>query len=188
MKRLFIGIPIAGDNAQLVVSEWHDYFSFNSNRLAWTKPSNWHITLVFLGSYPESDIDQLNLIINEAFNDSKAYQTQLNGVGVFPDKRKPNVLWLGLQNIHPLEDSYEKLVHLLQKNNFIFDQKPLRPHLTVARIKVLSNRISFNELLDQYKDFNFGQTEIDRVVLYESISTTDGVVYIPLYEKVIDKN
>jgi len=186
MKRLFIGVPVICKNAEAIVNDWHAICLQNNNSLVWTKSSNWHITLVFLGAYPEEVILQLIPIINEVFDNFKAYYAQLNGVGVFPDKRKPNVLWIGLLCNQTLYQAYVKLIELLQKNNFLFDPKPLKPHLTVARIKYLANRPNINELLDQYKDFNFGPVYIDRITLFESLSTADGVKYVPLYEKMMD--
>ena len=184
MKRLFIGLPITCENAVKIVNNWQT--NTGLNRLVWTKPSNWHITLVFLGTYAESAIPQINLIIEEAFKDFKAYTSYLRGVGIFPDHRKPNVVWIGLNTKQILNYGYDNLIGLLKQNNFIFDQKPFKPHLTVARIKYLPDHDFLNELLVKYKDFNFGQVVIDRIILYESVSTVNGVMYIPLYVKKVE--
>lgn len=183
MKRLFIGVPIYSQTAMQVANAWQVDGLLNLNRLAWTKPSNWHITLVFLGSCPEAVVSQLIPLLEEAFRLTPAYSALLSGVGVFPDKRRPNVWWLGLENIEPLLPGYNHLVSLLRKNDFVFDSKPLKPHLTVARIKHLANRDYFESVLEKYRRYDFGMTDINRITLFESVSTPQGVRYDALYEK-----
>lgn len=183
MKRLFIGIPMANENTRARVQAWQLDPGLNLNRLAWTKPQNWHITLVFLGALPEQAVPLLSGIIDEAFDNCPSYTTNLTGLGVFPENRKPNFLWLGLDNIQPLLAGYQKLTTLLIKNNFTFDPKPFKAHLTIARIKSLNNPGDFHLLLQTHHDALFGPVSIPQVTLFESISSPDGVNYIPLYEK-----
>ncbi|HEY3371306.1 MAG TPA: 2'-5' RNA ligase family protein, partial [Prolixibacteraceae bacterium] len=72
---------------------------------------------------------------------------------------------------------------LLLKNGFLFDPKPLKPHLTLARIKSLTDRSPLDRLLNDYQLFNFGTVDVNRVTLFESHSSSSGVIYEPLYEK-----
>lgn len=183
MKRLFIGVPIYSQTAVQVTEIWQADQSLNLNRLVWTKPSNWHMTLVFLGACPEAVVSQLISIMDEAFKLVPAYTSLLTGVGVFPEKGRPNVWWLGLDNIQPLLPGYIQLVSLLRRNDFVFDSKPLKPHLTVARIKYLANRDYLESMLEEYRPYNFGMININRVNLFESVSTPQGVRYDALYEK-----
>ena len=150
------------------------------NVLNWTIPGNWHITLFFLGSTEVSAISLLQQLIEESFRDVKAYQTELMGVGVFPNTHNPKVLWLGLEDIQPIISAYSQLGESLQQNGFSFDQKPLKPHLTIARVKKTNHPSAFQSLLDKYQKTVFDRIEIKSVALFESISTSDGPVYRPL--------
>lgn len=183
MKRLFIGIPMECENARLQVQHWQTDPGLNLNRMVWTKIRNWHITLVFLGAMPESAVALLSQIIDSAFANCPAYSTTLTGIGVFPEKRKPNVLWLGLDNIQPLLPGYQKLTSLLLQNNIVFDSKPLKAHLTIARIKSLENPEALQSLLQNNHNTPFGEVPINRITLYESISSPSGVMYEPLHGK-----
>lgn len=181
MKRLFIGIPIRSE----VVDRWTKRLqrdeSLNDQVIKWTNPLNWHITLIFLGNSPESSILQLQNLIENSFADVSSFKTNLTGVGVFPEANRPKVLWIGVANLHDLIPAQVGLVNSLKQNGFIFDNKPLKPHLTLARIKNSAGRLSLDSLIDQYQNFDFGSVIIDRVILYESISTSDGPVYKPLF-------
>lgn len=183
MKRLFIGIPIESPKSVQQVELWKKDNYLNRNVLNWTVPGNWHITLFFLGNTEESAVPVLKKIIEESFRDVQAYQTELSGVGVFPNTHNPKVFWLGLENLQPILSAYSQLAELLQQNGFSFDQKPLKPHLTLARVKRADHPSAFQSLLDKYQETVFDRIDVNKMALFESISTPDGPVYKPLYEK-----
>lgn len=187
MKRLFIGIPMDCENARVRMQSWQSDPRLNLNRMVWTKVQNWHITLVFLGTMPESAVVTLSQIIDKAFDNCPAYITFLSGLGVFPKKRQPNVLWLGLDNIQPLLPGYQRLTSLLLENNIVFDSKPLIAHLTLARIKSFENPEALYTLIQNNQNTPLGEVPINQINLYESISSPKGVMYQPLYEKMLKK-
>jgi len=186
-KRLFIGIPIESGKAILLTEPWRNNKSLNRNLLKWTGPENWHITLFFLGNTPESAISLLQQLIEESFTGIQSFSAKLSGVGVFPNTHSPKVLWIGLENLQRLMRAYTQLSDLLLQNGFSFDNKPLKPHLTLARIKSLENRVSFDSLLYQYRQFSFGSIAINCVVLYESIISPDGPIYKQLFVRELDR-
>ena len=183
MKRLFIGIPIESPKSVQQLEVWKRNRHLNRNVLNWTIPENWHITLFFLGSTEDSAVPLLKRLIDESFSKIQAYQTNLCRVGVFPNTHNPKVLWLGLQNLQPLMLAYSMLGELLQQNGFSFDQKPLKPHLTIARVKRADNPFAFQSLLTESQEAVFDQVNMNKVVLFESITTPDGPIYKPLFEK-----
>lgn len=183
MKRLFIGIPIESQRSVQQVEAWRNDTQLNRNVLNWTIPGNWHITLFFLGNTEESAIPVLQQLIDESFSKIQAYQAELHGVGVFPNSKNPKVLWLGLEDLQSLMAAYSKLGELLQQNGFSFDQKPLKPHLTIARVKRADNPSAFQSLLAEFHDTVFDEVNMNKVVLFESISTPAGPIYKPLFQK-----
>lgn len=183
MKRLFIGIPIQSKTALQYVNRWSNDKLLNLNRMVWTNPPYWHITLFFLGATSETQVTLLEQLIDESFQNVQPYSTQLKGIGVFPEKARPKVLWMGLENPQPIIFSYALLGELLLKNGFIFDPKPLKPHLTLARIKSMTDSTSLELLLNKNQSIHFGTIDINRITLFESVSTTHGVIYDPLFEK-----
>ena len=183
IKKLFIGIPIQSATALLLGDRWSNDPLLNHNRMAWTKPPNWHVTLFFLGATPDWQVGILGQLIDSSFYEIPSFISLLRGLGVFPEEGKPRVLWLGLDNFQPLMAAYAALGDLLQKNGFNVGPKPLKPHLTLARIKSLADRTSLEALISEYQSFDFGTVDINRVTLFESIPTPNGVKYVPLFEK-----
>ena len=181
MKRLFIGVPIQSESAKILVEIWKNNPELNDHMLKWTKPENWHITLIFMGNTPESAIPQLQELIDESFIGIKAFRSTIKGIGVFPNSHNPKVLWLGIENIQTLMPATQHLGALLQQNGFYLDNKPLKPHLTLARIKNSTHSGAIHSLIDQYSNFSLGLVAINKVILYESISSADGPVYKPVH-------
>jgi len=153
--------------------------------LNWVEPENWHMTLFFFGNQNLSAIGLLQQILEESFGTVQPFSASANLVGVFPSKRNPKVLLLGIDNLQLLLPGYFRMAELLKQNGFAFNNKPLTAHLTVARIKRVVNNHSFESFLTQNRQSSFGSFAISRVVLYKSILNLSGPVYKPVYVKLL---
>lgn len=182
-KRLFIGLPVSSIKAVQKVESWRNNSRMRFNKMNWVKPENWHITLYFLGDTPDEKVDLLKQLINQTFGECSAFPAKLEGVGVFPNRRDPNVLWLGLNSLQNIISAHQELGELLQQNGFSFDQKPLKPHLTIARMKFLANKAIIDTLVKDYGQTVFDMVNINKVVLFESVLTPQGPIYKALYTR-----
>ena len=181
IARLFIGVPVESATVGQVAKTWRNDLLLNHSRMNWVKPENWHITLFFLGNQQISSIALLQRLIEESFCAVKVFSTQVIGIGVFPGQSKPKVLWIGLENLEMLMPARNMLGELLLKNGFAVDKKPLKPHLTLARMKSPGHSSYFDSFLTHNRQFSFGPVSINRIVLYESILSLNGPVYKPLF-------
>lgn len=181
MKRLFIGVPIESETVEQAVKSWRTEQLLYGNKLNWVKPESWHITLLFLGDIKESEVTFLELVIEESFRSVHAFSTRLIGTGVFPHQGNPKVLWIGLENLQLLMPAYSHMMEFLRQYGLTFNNKPLYPHLTLARIQSLENSTSFESFLTQNRRSPFRSVTINHVVLYESILKYNGPVYKPLF-------
>jgi 2'-5' RNA ligase len=181
-KRLFIGVSIQSEKAVQAELQWRSNRNLNINRINWTIPENWHMTLFFLGDTPVSKIGLLEQLIDESFQGISAFQTELIGVGLFPDSRHPKVMWIGLENVELLLPSRSNLGNLLQQNEINFDNKPLKPHVTIARVKEQTHQESILSWFQEYREMSFGPIRIDRIVLYESVLKPGVPEYRPVYQ------
>jgi len=182
-KRLFIGVPVSSTKAIQKVESWKNNSRMRLNKMSWVKPENWHITLYFLGDTPDEKVDVLRQVIEQSFSDVAAFSSKLEGVGVFPSRRDPNVLWLGLNSLQNIIPAHHKLGDLLRQNGFNFDQKPLKPHLTIARMKFLADKAIIDTLVNDYGQTVFDAVSINKVVLFESLLTPQGPIYKALYSR-----
>ena len=86
-------------------------------------PSNLHLTLAFIGMWPE-DITGLLPIVRQPFS------ITLSHVGVFP---KARVLWAGVEPSEALDSTARQVRNALTEAEIPFDQQDFNPHITLVR-------------------------------------------------------
>ena len=187
ITRLYIGLPIESQRVVMQVKTWREDQLLNQNLLKWVKPENWHITLYFLGNQSISLIKTLQQVIEESFLGVQSFNALVDGLGVFPHEQNPKVLWSGFDNLQPIVPAYLRMGELLKQHEITFSTQLFKPHLTLARIKGLDQSPYFDSFLSSWKQSAFGSVPIDRIVLYESVSTPKGPVYQPLFVKTLEK-
>ncbi len=104
--------------------------------LRWAPPHNWHLTLQFLGNWPEVRLKELREALG-ARKPTPAFALQPRGLGAFPDLKRPRVLFLQLDegpSIVNLAGWVRRVVQEIWPGG-PQDTRTFRPHLTLARIK-----------------------------------------------------
>jgi 2'-5' RNA ligase len=168
--RLFLALDIPDAIKDEVVS-LHDKSLVGAQ---WTTRSQWHITLHFIGER-ESDT-----AIREALAkvEAPAFALHLVGVGQFPEKGKPRVLWAGIHAPDALQTLYARTSTALQTTGYQPETRSYSPHLTLARFKQQTpNRTDMQAYFDQHTTFKTDSFPITHFTLYESQLLKGGAVY-----------
>jgi 2'-5' RNA ligase len=93
-----------------------------------------HFTLAFLGEQPESALARLGEAAETVR--APAFDLAIGGTGAFPNPKSPRVLWLGvMEGAQELCSVAEQLRAALRERGFALEDRPFRPHLTIARVK-----------------------------------------------------
>jgi 2'-5' RNA ligase len=155
----------------------------------WVHVPNLHLTVRFLGDLTPPDlVPDVALAVVDAIVGTPAFDVELAGAGSFPDGRKPRALWLGIQRgadrLGALADALDPALEPL---GWPPDDRPYRPHLTVARLdsaSIADGALVADELRRAALDWRTA-FRADRVVLYRSFlgggpPRYDPVVEIPL--------
>jgi len=101
----------------------------------WVRVDNLHLTVRFLGDTPPDLVPDVALAVQDAFAGMAAFDVELAGAGMFPGPRKPRALWLGIeQGAGELGALADALDAPLDPLGWPPDDRPYRPHLTVARL------------------------------------------------------
>lgn len=104
--------------------------------IGWVRPEGIHLTLKFFGDILPGDVARIAALVGEAAARQRPLRLSLGGTGVFPDPRRPRVLWLGLDgDVQPLLGFQRGLEGGLAGIGFPPEGRPFRPHLTLARIR-----------------------------------------------------
>ena len=100
----------------------------------WTPPENMHVTLRFLGETDERQAAKIAQGLAALALAHRRFALTLQGLGVFPHRAAPRVLWAGLQgDLSALTRLQLDVEQLAQTAGFAAESRPFSPHLTLAR-------------------------------------------------------
>ena len=121
--RLFLAILLSDGMKNALVNAQNDWYD-RGVRGNYTSEENLHLTLAFIGEYPDAEtvLDALSGVTFSPFD------LQLEGVGCFGD-----LWWAGMQVSEPLEALARSIRHALSDAGIPFDRKRFSPHITLLR-------------------------------------------------------
>lgn len=100
---------------------------------SWTRPGDYHITLVFLGKGGFKQINQLKKELVPVIGRHSAYRITVDQIGTFGKKQQPRVLWAGVSADEAMDDLQRDLHNRCADLGFNLDDRPFKPHITLAR-------------------------------------------------------
>jgi 2'-5' RNA ligase len=132
--RLFFSVPLPAAAREQLRQPLEEARRAGGSVLGFGKLDQLHFTLAFLGEQPESTLAPACAAAEEALADG--FPLRLAGAGAFPSLTRPRVVWLGLgEGETQLCALAERLRNNLRARGISFDDKPFRPHLTIARLR-----------------------------------------------------
>lgn len=101
----------------------------------WVPPENLHVTLWFLGTVPQPRVAAVREAGARAAAGVGAFDLRLEGVGAFPNARRPRVIWIGVADAEPLRRLHAALGRALAPLGFAPEDRPFQPHVTLGRVR-----------------------------------------------------
>ena len=147
-----------------------------NDKLRWVLPEKYHITLAFLGPVADEDIVPR---VCEVLRHIQLPQffLPIQGVGRFPVKGEPRVVWVGVGHGHPfLFQLNKKIIDTLLPLGFEPDYAAFIPHITLARCTPGAQEM-VRQFLKKHADFEAAPIKVERFSLIESINTYQGHRY-----------
>lgn len=185
--RSFIAIELGSQALQQILS-FQKELSETGADMKLVESENMHITLRFLGEIPLSLIEK----IGEEFKSLQfdPFEVAIRGTGVFPDMRRINVVWVGIEKgILELIDIHGKIESSLKRLGIRPDDHGFSPHITVARVRSVRNKGKLAEAIISTRNKEFGAFQVDSVKLKKSVLTPKGPIYTTLVEvKALTRN
>jgi len=132
--RTFIAIELP-ENIHNKLQKLQDDLRASMPDVRWTKPTNIHLTLKFLGDVEASRIDRIGEILKGIARNYSPFEMNLAGIGAFPNSRKPSIIWTGVEKgAGQLIEIAKNIESAMEKIGFPKEKRPFKPHLTVGRI------------------------------------------------------
>lgn len=181
MIKTFIGIKI------IPTTMLFDYYSeiknnLKSQKISWVEPNNFHITLKYLGNTNNDQFLKLDKILQNISKYHCANSINIEGFGVFPNIKNPKVLWFGAKKTKFIHDLFIDIEENLELLNFKKENRKYTPHLTIGRIKKISDIEIIKNYIELFKKKQIQKTEIKSFILYQSLLENNKRLYKPLNE------
>ncbi|MBW1721514.1 MAG: RNA 2',3'-cyclic phosphodiesterase [Deltaproteobacteria bacterium] len=150
----------------------------------WVRPGNIHLTMVFLGNIPVGDVDPIKEKLRVVCEGYGPFRLSLNGIGCFPNSRRPRVLWIGLRGEGERLSAFrDSLREALEDFGVEREDRPFRPHLTLGRFRRPPGPGSpLEEIFSKYRDLEGPECRLDRLTFFKSTLKPTGAIYSRLAE------
>lgn len=147
----------------------------------WVNPDNMHLTLKFLGNIGPGMTGRITSVIEEAAEETHPFSLELGGLGVFPNPRRVQVVWVGLTGETDRLGKLQKRIESgLVPLGFKAESRSFTPHLTLGRVRdraMPDERQTLGQLIERTDFTASRQLKIDSVHLMRSQLTREGPVY-----------
>ena len=163
--RLFIAIQL-NEEIRSALTDVQQHLTRRGVRGNYTSAENLHLTLAFIGEYPDPDavLDAMDTVSFTPFS------LKTDGFGSFGD-----LWWIGLSKSEALETAVRRVRHALSDAGIPFDRKRFSPHITVIRKASYGGK-------DKYPAVEIpaaGMT-VNRISLMRSDRGKHGMIYTEL--------
>lgn len=139
MLRLFIAIELPKQVTDALAQVQRQLGGHPGSRhVRWTSPASTHLTLRFLGDTREDAVSGVERCLVDACLSCPPLTLTLAGLGAFPDRRRPRVIWVGLEEgedasrLASLQGALESCVARL---GYAPEVRAFSPHLTLGRVR-----------------------------------------------------
>ena len=147
----------------------------------WVDPSSIHLTLKFLGNIAVDRISAITRAMEEATRELSPFQLKVTGLGVFPNLKRVQVVWVGIGGeVDKLGQLQQRIESNLVPLGFTAESRRFTPHLTLARLRDRASadeRQRFGQLIASTKFEAVYTIKVDALNLMRSQLTREGAIY-----------
>lgn len=140
----------------------------------WTPPSQFHVTLRFIGDTDAAQVTQYETALQKI--EADPVQCIPYGLDVLPSRRNPSVLILGLERTDDLVSLYTAVSGALETHGLAPEDRTYRPHVTMARLGDLSPTV-VHHFINEHEPDSLPSFTADAFHLYESTLSRDGAIH-----------
>jgi 2'-5' RNA ligase len=178
--RIFAALDLTDDARAAIAAEQAAVVSSlgdGARGLKLVRPEHIHLTLAFVGDAT----DAVGAAIVESMRQDIAqtpFELAFGGVGTFPQRGAPRILWLGvIAGTDAAFTLHASVASRFEAAGARLDHRPLRPHLTLGRWRHSPG--SFR-LKATDRHHRVAAVEVVGVTLYQSRLSSSGATYVRL--------
>jgi 2'-5' RNA ligase len=169
MPRLFVAVDLSEKVTEVLAS-----LQDREIDARWVNPAQIHLTVRFLGDVESSRVEPLTHALADI--DAHSFELSPQGLGVFPSRRSPRVLWVDLKENEKLFDLQQKVESTVVDLGFDPEDRSYIPHLTIARCRDTPPK-AIHRFMREHGNFSAEPFHCHQFHLYESELNSDGARY-----------
>jgi 2'-5' RNA ligase len=177
-KRLFVGARVSVATASSLAGAAETLARRARDAgidIRWVAPTNYHVTLAFLGNTRVDAIAAVRDALVAAAAGTPQLKLRTARLGAFPHVDKARVVWAGVEDLD--RDPLAALARRVQDNLSALgfgDRRPFHAHVTLGRVRETR---PLKEVVLPLAEQMFGDTRLDAISLVESETKSSGSAY-----------
>jgi 2'-5' RNA ligase len=179
--RLFVGVELDAaivDVAAAVIDDLRRAVAERAPRarISWLTRDRLHLTLAFIGNVDDGRLQAIHTQLRPPYSTGR-FDVGLGGLGVFPERGHPRVVWVGIETgrdlLHALA---EEVTTRLAGAGIEREERDYNPHLTLARVREPGD-LRADVLLSGRDGIVLGTSVVRAITLLESRLSPKGPSY-----------
>ena len=170
MQRLFVAI----DLPEAIKAQLKTLFT-GLDGAKWVSHSQMHLTLRFIGDADEAQ--QAHIQTGLATIRATPFKMSLQGMGQFPPRGKPRILWVGIEAEAGLYDLQKRIEGIISKIGFEPADHAFSPHITLARFRMPPTMDIVRSYIERHESFKSVAFDVNQFILYSSQLAQSGSIY-----------
>nr|HID14223.1 RNA 2',3'-cyclic phosphodiesterase [Anaerolineae bacterium] len=185
--RAFIAIPLPHPLLEKLAALQRQLESRVPPRsVRWVRAEGIHLTLKFLGDTPREKLPAIERALAAVAQHAPACTFTIEGLGCFPNPRRPRVVWVGVQEptgrLAALQDAIEEV---MAPFGYPPEGRGFTPHLTLGRVRRRTPRSAVARIGEIVTNTTVGmlaEVPADHFALIRSVLKPTGAEYTTLAE------
>lgn len=173
--RLFVALDLPGEVRE-ALRGFQARLRPECSAARWTRPEGMHVTLKFIGHADEDQCAGIREALGRVSSDA-ATEMRFQGLGFFPNERRPRVLWCGVKAPANLARLAADVEQALEPLGIAAETREYSPHLTLARIGPGAKAARLVRAVNDSGAMDFGSMVARDFFLYQSTLKPSGAEY-----------
>lgn len=134
--RAFIAVEVPQAARQTLAEAVRELADQTPGNVRWVDAQGIHLTLKFLGDIHTQDAGEILTALKSPVRQVSPFSLQLSGLGMFPNARRPRVLWAGIEGQQDSLSNLQQCVEgVLAQMDYPTEKQTFSPHLTLGRVR-----------------------------------------------------
>jgi 2'-5' RNA ligase len=177
--RAFLAVEVTADIRAALVGLRRE-LERSGAAVRWVGDEKLHATVKFLGSVPDATLPAVHAALSCALAATPRMTVVVRGLGVFPNSRRPRIVWVGV-DCPPLGAVAAAVDVALEPLGFAGELRAFHPHITLGRVTHRSGWARLSAALQAHGADELGRCQLAELIGYRSDLRRDGAVYTKLW-------